>query len=70
MKLSKPFEMVVLVVLAAILLGSFVVGFGCAKPEATPTPAPTPTPTPTPAPKVEIIIYSDFQCHNCGRPVL
>ena len=43
MKLSKPFEMVVLVALAAMLLGSFVVGFGCAKPEATPAPTPTPT---------------------------
>jgi protein-disulfide isomerase len=50
--------------LVALLLVSLVLGFGCAKPEATPTP--TPSPTPTPIPKVEIIIYSDFQCHNCA----
>jgi protein-disulfide isomerase len=48
--------------LVALLLVSLVLGFGCGKPEATPTPTPTPIPTP----KVEIVIYSDFQCHNCA----
>jgi protein-disulfide isomerase len=62
MKLVRCSKRVVLAGLMAVLMVSLVLGSGCAKPEATPTP----TPTPTPAPKVEVIIYTDFQCHNCA----
>ena len=64
MKLVRCNKTGVMAGLVALLLVSLVLGFGCAKPEATPTPTPSPTPTPTP--KVEIVIYSDFQCHNCA----
>ena len=62
MKLVRCNKTGVMAGLVALLLVSLVSGFGCAQPEATPTP----TPTPTPEPKVAIVIYSDFQCHNCA----
>jgi protein-disulfide isomerase len=62
MKLVRCSKTGVMAGLVALLLVSLVLGFGCGKPEATPTPTPTPTPTL----KVEIVIYSDFQCHNCA----
>jgi len=62
--MTKCLKMVGLGALSIALLISLIFGFGCAKQEATPTPPPSPTPTPTP--KMEIVIYSDFQCHNCA----
>lgn len=68
MKIVRRSKIGVMAGLVVLLLVSLAPGFGCAKQEATPTPTPTstPTPTPTPAPKVAVIVYSDFQCHNCA----
>lgn len=48
---SRP----VLILTALMLLFSVASSWGCGKQEAV-----------TPPPKVEVIIYTDFQCHNCA----
>jgi protein-disulfide isomerase len=65
MKIFRLSKTRVTATLAALLLIPLLLGFGCGKQVPTPTPTLTPTPTSTPLPKIQVIIYSDFQCLNC-----